>query len=52
MGRVTATKNRRPLQLIYTEEFVIYKEALAREKLSKTLQGGKELRKILDKLNL
>ena len=48
MGRVIATKNRRPLQLIYTEEFATYNEALAREKDSKTLKGGKKLKGIID----
>jgi putative endonuclease len=49
-GRVEATKNRRPLQLLYTEEFVTYAEALAREKYTKTLRGGKELKGIIDNL--
>jgi predicted GIY-YIG superfamily endonuclease len=50
MGRVEATKYRRPLQLIYGEKFATYNEALAREKYSKTLEGGKELKKIIDSL--
>jgi predicted GIY-YIG superfamily endonuclease len=50
MGRVNATRNRRPLFLIYTEEFSTYKGALAREKYSKTLQGGKELSELIKNL--
>lgn len=50
MGRVIATRHRKPLQLIYSEEFETYKEALAREKYSKTLKGGKEIKKIIDNL--
>ena len=50
MGRVTATKNRRPIQLIYTEEFNDYEDALAREGYTKTFKGGKEIGKIIDNL--
>ncbi len=50
MGRVFATKSRRPLILIYSESFTTYDEALKREKYSKTLRGGKKLKKLFDNL--
>lgn len=50
MGRVSATKYRRPLHVLYTEEYRNYEDALAREKYSKTLKGGKEIQRIIDSL--
>ncbi|MBS3946272.1 MAG: GIY-YIG nuclease family protein [Melioribacter sp.] len=38
-GRVTSTKNRRPLILIYTEQFEGKNEAMKREKFFKSHQG-------------
>ena len=38
-GLVKSTKNRRPFQLIYTEEFTNKHDALAREKFFKTHHG-------------
>lgn len=52
-GRTPSTKNRRPLILLYFEIFDNKKDALARERWSKSLIGGSELRIILvDKLLL
>lgn len=46
-GKVRSTKNRIPLELLYTEEYSIEKEARLREKFFKTHKGFNELRKIL-----
>ena len=43
-GCVTSTKNRRPLQLIYTEEFSNKLEAEQREKFFKSGQGRAQLK--------
>lgn len=48
-GEVKSTKYRRPLLLIYLEEFLTLSEARKREWfLKNTPQGGKFKRKILD----
>ncbi|MCX6766013.1 MAG: GIY-YIG nuclease family protein [Candidatus Moranbacteria bacterium] len=46
-GIVGSTRNRRPLVLIYQEEFEEEKEARAREKFFKTHKGYNELKKLL-----
>lgn len=46
-GLVKSTKNRRPLDLVYREEFGTKKEAQAREKYFK---GGGKARKLLKEL--
>ncbi|MFA6324813.1 MAG: GIY-YIG nuclease family protein [Candidatus Paceibacterota bacterium] len=46
-GKVLSTKNRRPLVLIYKEEFLIEKEARLREKFLKTHKGYNELKKLI-----
>lgn len=46
-GKVSSTKNRRPLVLVYKEEFFTKKEALQRERYFK---GGGKARKLLDEL--
>ncbi|MFT7604390.1 MAG: putative endonuclease [Saprospiraceae bacterium] len=46
-GGNTSTKNRRPLVLIYLEQFDSKKEAMARERWSKLLEGGVELSGLL-----
>ena len=46
-GLVKSTRNRRPLDLVYKEEFDTKKEALAREKYFK---GGGRARKLLKEL--
>ncbi len=45
-GRVKSTRYRRPLELIYTEEFGTKKEAVARERYLKTGKGREYLRNI------
>lgn len=49
-GQCSATKNRRPLQLMYYEEVDSLDEARRREKYFKTASGRKVLRKILENL--
>jgi putative endonuclease len=51
-GKVTSTKHRRPLRLVYTEELESLLEARAREKYLKTRQGRRELKKIFLELGL
>ena len=46
-GGNISTKNRRPFALIYLESFLSKQEALDRERWSKTLEGGSELKQIL-----
>lgn len=54
-GYVRATKNRRPLKLIYYEAYLLRSDALRREKYLKSGAGRKELAEqlvdIFDKLN-
>lgn len=54
-GYVRATKNRRPLKLIYYEAYILRKDALRREKYLKSGDGRKELAEqlegIFDKLD-
>ena len=45
-GRVDATKHRRPLVRIYTEEFLIPQDAYAREKNLKSLWSSRFKKKI------
>lgn len=51
-GKVASTKHRRPLRLIYTEEFESLLEARIREKYLKTRQGRRELKKIFIEFGL
>lgn len=51
-GQVTATRNRRPLRLIYTEGYPMFAEARQREWYLKTRQGRRELKEIFKKLGL
>jgi len=46
-GLVKSTKNRRPLELIYHEEFVSKKDALLREKFLKSGHGREFLNSLL-----
>ena len=46
-GKVTATKNRRPLVLIYNERFENKTEAFARERFLKSLWSSRLKKKIL-----
>ncbi len=45
-GKVTATKNRRPLKIIYTENCETESEAKMREKYWKSAAGRKNLKRI------
>jgi putative endonuclease len=47
-GRVRSTKNRRPLNLIYYEAYLLRTDALRREKYLKSGAGRRELAKQLD----
>ena len=51
-GKNFSTRNRRPLKLIYKEEFNTLLEARSREKYLKTRKGRKELKAIFEKLNI
>ena len=46
-GRTPSTKNRRPLILLYFEEFEQKAEAAKREARAKTLEGGVALKRLL-----
>ncbi len=46
-GTVKATRNRRPFEVIYTEEYKSREQAMKREKYIKSLKGGNEFKKIL-----
>ena len=50
LGLVISTKNRRPLRIIYTEEYNTLSEARKRESYLKTRQGRRELKQIFLKL--
>ena len=41
-GQVSATRNRKPLKIVYTETFATRSEAMQREKYLKSLKGGLE----------
>ena len=49
-GKTPSTRNRRPLKLIYTEEFATLSEARSREKYLKTRSGRKELKIIFENI--
>ncbi|TAK95783.1 GIY-YIG nuclease family protein [Patescibacteria group bacterium] len=51
-GECKSTAYRRPLRLIYKEEFDSLLKARAREKYLKTRRGRKELREIFNSLNI
>ena len=46
-GEVKATRNRRPFELIYTEEYKSREQVMKREKYIKSLKGGNEFKKII-----
>ncbi|MDE1919166.1 MAG: GIY-YIG nuclease family protein [Patescibacteria group bacterium] len=46
-GQVRATANRRPFDLIHTEQFESVAEAFERERFLKSLWGAREKKKIL-----
>ncbi len=51
-GMVKSTKNRRPLILLYFEIFDEKSQAFARERWSKSLEGGTNLKKLLKEKRL
>lgn len=51
-GKSISTRHRRPLKLIYFEEYRTLLEARNREKYLKTKIGRKELAEIFKKINL
>lgn len=51
-GRTRSTKPRRPFVLLYYEEYCDKTSALKREKMSKTLEGGAQLRQKLIEMSL
>ena len=51
-GRTPSTKYRRPLILLYFEEYEEKKEATQREAWSKSLEGGSALKELLIKKSL
>lgn len=50
-GECKSTKNRRPLKLIYTEEYDTIEVARKRERYLKTRHGRRELKRIFENLN-
>lgn len=46
-AKTKSLRHRVPFEIIYVEQYATREEALAREKWSKTLTGGKELRQSL-----
>ncbi|MEY2671998.1 MAG: hypothetical protein RL687_415 [Candidatus Parcubacteria bacterium] len=47
-GKVPATKNRRPLEIIYLEKYEVKSEAFNRERFLKTLWSARFKKKILN----
>jgi len=50
-GQVTATKSRRPLKLVYTEDFDNKAEAFQKERYLKSLYGYKLKKKLIKSFN-
>lgn len=50
-GKCKSTEHRRPLKLIYHEEYNTLEEARKREKYLKTRQGRRELKRIFENLD-
>ncbi|MBU0598432.1 GIY-YIG nuclease family protein [Patescibacteria group bacterium] len=47
-GKVLSTRNRRPLNLLYKEEYATSSEAKAREKWWKSYRGRREMKKFFN----
>ena len=47
-GKTKSLKHRRPLRVIYVEEFITIKEAKAREKQIKAYKGGIAFKKLIE----
>ncbi|MCI0531541.1 MAG: GIY-YIG nuclease family protein [candidate division Zixibacteria bacterium] len=52
LGKTKSLKHRIPFKLIYAEEYSNREEAVARERWSKSLKGGKALQKLLAEKNI
>ncbi len=48
-GRVISTRNRRPLELIHSENFPEKKDAFKRERFMKSLWSGRFKKKLIEK---
>lgn len=48
-GKNKSTKYRRPFKLIYSEEMLDKKEAMAREKRIKSYKGGEAFKKLINR---
>jgi len=46
-GKVSATKNIRPFQVVYSERYNTRSEAMCREKKIKLMKGGNNFKKLL-----
>jgi len=46
-GSVKASRNRRPLEIVYTEEYATRSEAVARERQIKSYKGGVAFKRLL-----
>jgi putative endonuclease len=50
LGKVTSTKNKRPLRLIYYEAYLLKEDATRREKYLKTTYGRRDVKRQLSSL--
>jgi len=46
-GRVKSTRNRRPVELVFVEEFASRRQAVRRERYFKTAEGGIEKQRLI-----
>ena len=49
-GKVISTRHRRPLKIVYKEEYDLIEDARKREKYFKTTTGRRELRRIFNNI--
>jgi len=50
LGKVTSTRNKRPLRLIHYEAYLLREDAMRREKFLKTTYGKREIGRQLSSL--
>ena len=50
LGKVTATKNKRPLKLVHYEAYLLKSDAMRREKYLKTTYGRRDIKRQLSSL--
>jgi len=50
LGKVTATKNKRPLKLVHYEAYLLKSDATRREKYLKTTYGRRDIKRQLSSL--